>query len=270
MTENSYLLGIDTSAKLSIAIGIILFILLTIMYFSSELDSSPDNDSLFKKLISIFFFIFLLLILSIGVSIAFFLIIYPFINLILQKFLTLNFYTREVSQGTLGLRITSILLGFNFLKSSYNFWADTLAQNHEDLTAEYVDLQNINPFMTDTEINFIILSQNLIYGAVTLLLWIFIFLSKSSKSLLELRVVIWGLFFIIDDWSIISDNLIALKGRVLKWHRLRIIFFNALLVAFLVSACFRQLNHTPSSIVITLILSLLIIFNGIFFFKTSI
>ena len=252
MLENSYLIGLDISIKISVGIGIIFLIAIFIYYILYE-----ENN------IGTFFGVLLI---SLGVCISSFLLIYPLYNLILQDFLNLEFYHNEISQGTLALRITSLLLGFNFLKSLYNFIENKIKETQEKLTASYPELVEIVSFIKDDFINFIIVTQNLIYAAIVLLLWIFIFL---SKSLFELRIVSWGLFFIIDDWAIISDNLIALKGRILKWHRLRILFFNGLLSTLIISACFRQLDNLLFSIIITVILFILVLFNGIFFFPTD-
>ncbi|MDZ8185593.1 MAG: hypothetical protein RMX96_12150 [Nostoc sp. ChiSLP02] len=189
--------------------------------------------------------------------------VYLVCNLLLQKFFTLEFYTKEISQGTLGLRLTSILLSFNFFRSLYNLTEDKFLDIHKKLTDNYPDLQNIKSLMDDTSITLLILCQNAIYVFIILLLWIFVFL---SKSLLELKVTSWGLFFIVDDWAIISENLIALKGRVLKWHRLRILFFNGFLFIFIVVACFRKLENTLLSFLVSLFLGLLMLFTTTGFF----
>lgn len=252
MIENNYyLIGLATCTKISLGIWIILCIFILIKNFT-------DNDNSENYLDKIYLTIFFFFVLGLGVFISSFLVIYPLYNLFLQDFLDLGFYQKEISQGALQLRFTSLLLGFNFLKSMYNFVADRLLANQKKLIADYPDLQKIEPRMNEYNINVIILTQNLIYGAVTLLLWIFIFL---SKSLLELRLVTWGLFFIIDDWAIISDNFIALKGRILKSHKLRIIFFNALLFSLIVTACFRELNNILLSIFITLTFCGLVLLN---------
>lgn len=254
MLENTYLIGLEISTKISIGIGIIFFFVFFIKLFIP----------FWKNFINDFDAILLLFIYSLGVSISSFLVIYPLYNLILQSFWDLDFYQKQISLGTLALRITSLLLGFNFLKSLYIFITSKLKKTQDKLVADYADLQNIEPLINLEAINFILLTQNLIYGAIILLLWIFIFL---SKSLFELRIVSWGLFFIIDDWAIISDNLIALKGRILKWHRLRILFFNGLLSTLIISACFRQLNNLLFSIIITAILFVLVLLNSSYHFQ---
>lgn len=259
MLENSYLIGLATSIKISIGIGIIFFIVFIVFYSKIFI---PD----WKNIINDFDALFLLFIYSLGVSTSCFLLIYPLYNLISQIIFNLEFYQKEISQGTLALRITSLLLGFNFLKSLYIYITSKLKENQDKLVADYPDLQKIEPLINVQAISFLLLTQNLIYGAVILLLWIFIFL---SKTLFELRVVSWGLFFIIDDWAIISDNLIALKGRILKWHRLRIVFFNGLLSILMISACFRQLNNLLFSLLITVILFVLVYLNTFYFFSTN-
>lgn len=258
MMEIDYLLGLELSKNIAITIGVISFILMTLLYLFNT-NNTFENFSIFlDKILRV---IFLFTSISIGLSIASFLIIYPTLNLGFQKFFTLAFYTKEISQGTLSLRVTSILLAFNFLKSAYNLINEKNFENHRKLTADYPDLQRMQPLMKYTSIDLLILSQNLIYGTITLLLWVFIFL---SKSLLELHLVIWALFFIIDDWAIISDNLIALKGRILRWHKIRILLFNGLLYYFILSACSQQFSNLYLFL-IHAFLTLLVIINATLF-----
>ena len=256
MNENSYLIGLEISKNISLFIWIIYFIYI-------QFDVYKDNTlSLSFRIRTII----LVSLVSIGMFISSFLIIYPILNILLQNFQSIAFYKHDISQGTLGLRITSIILSLSFLKSFYNLTNNKFLENHRDLTVEYSDLQELTSFFNDDKINFIILFQNLFYGTITLVLWVFILL---SKSFLELQVIIWGLFFIVDDWAIISDNLIALKGRLLKWHKFRIIFFNFFLFSFLISACFKQLDSVLFSILITFILGLLIILITVGFYQQT-
>lgn len=250
MLENTYLIGLEISTKISIGIGIIFFIA-TFIY---SIHYGENNIGT----------LFGVLLISLGVCISSFLFIYPLYNLILQNIFNLEIYKKEISQGTLGLRIASVILGFNCLKIIYISSEEKMQKNQDKLVSDYPDLQTIKPLMDNISINATILTQKLIYVTIVLLLWVFIF---KSKSLLELQVVSWGLFFIIDDWEIISDNLIALKGRILKWHRLRIVSFNIFLSILIISACFRQLDNLLFSIIITVILFVLVLANASYHFQ---
>lgn len=255
MIETNYLLGLELSKNISFISGGVFFVLMSYIIWFSEV---TEGSNWIAKLLGYFLFF----IISVGISIISFLVIYPLLNLVLHKSFNLVFYTKEISQGTLSLRFTSVLLGFNFLRISYNLIAEKFSNNYKELIADYPDLQNISSYNSEGNISAIILSQNLIYGATVLLLWIFVFL---SKSFFEIRLIIWGLFFIVDDWAIISDNLIALKGRILRWHRIRILFFNGLLFCSVVSACFRRLDNLLYSIIVTTFLLIVVLANTFFF-----
>ncbi len=140
MLDNSYLIGLAISTKISLWIGIIFFIVMFFIYSISDRVNSEIDGNYFGLLVYLF-------IVTLGVSISSFLLIYPLCNLILQKYLNLELYQKEISQGTLALRITSLLLGFNFLKSLYNYLADKLLENQNKLIADYPDLKTIEPQM---------------------------------------------------------------------------------------------------------------------------
>ena len=181
MNQNTYLIGLEISTKISVAIGLAL----SILFLLGILSYKEGDSHRYDLLTNTFAFVFLFIIITIGVSITSFLVLYPLLNLLLQNFIDLDFYKKEISQGTLGLRVTSLILGLNYFKGLYNWFSDRLLENHKELVADYPSLQNIEPRMDDNNINITIVSQNIIYGAVTLLLWVFIFL---STSLLELKV----------------------------------------------------------------------------------
>ncbi|BDI14598.1 hypothetical protein ANSO36C_04000 [Nostoc cf. commune SO-36] len=264
--NDTYLLGLDDCKNISIAIPLfcncVFLVVLFIMFFFDNDDSYNFGDKIEVFVFSLLFSMGI----SFSVSISLFLLSYPLWNLYLQEggLFNLQVYSKEITQGTLGLRITSLLLSFSYLQSLYNAVADRIPKITTELVSDYPDLKDIKPFSSNSTIKIIIITQNIFYGAITLLLWIFIF---SSKSLIELRIVSWGLFFIVDDWAIIHDNLIALKGRILRWHRFRILFFNGLMTFSILSACFRKLEHGLFTGLISLLLITLISMNALAFFN---
>jgi hypothetical protein len=52
----------------------------------------------------------------------------------------------------------------------------------------------------------------------------------------------WLLFFVFDDWTIIAGYARSLKGRIFPWHAVRIHFFNAGLIFFLLILIFQQFS----------------------------
>lgn len=256
MNENFYLRGIEICFIVSALIAVICSV-----YMDSQ---KPENNNYsFYSNIKKFGIDKAV---DVGIGVSIFLMIYPIINLLLNS-QHIDFYKDDLEEGIIGLRIASIVLGFNFLKSFYNCLNNNFSDNHKKLTIEYPDLQNLKSSIDDNYINMIILTQNLIYSTIAFSAWTFIFL--SIPTMLQSKLIRWGLFFIIDDWAIISDNLIFLKGRVLKLHKLRIILFNFLLFFLTISAIFQVFKISIYSIYFSISFGVLIVVNMIMFYPKT-
>ncbi|MBW4616162.1 MAG: hypothetical protein KME21_23385 [Desmonostoc vinosum HA7617-LM4] len=255
--EINYLAGINVCFFSSLLLTLIVFATILFQRFYLDRYNPPVVDFFTKDLLLIFIYF-------LGCVISFLLVLYPFINLFNQSQPFFTLYQGEITRGTLALRITSVLLGFKFLKGFYNFYQDKYLEVQNQLIAEYHDLNKLSYKMNENTINFLISTQNIIYGAVTFIIWIFVIFYKDRTSLASLMS--WGLFFIIDDWGIVCDNLIALKGRTLKFHKYRILGFNIFLYILSLIVCFGNMS-LAIAILISLILGYVVIKNTVIWLR---
>lgn len=198
--------------------------------------------------------------LAVTFGIAVLLFIHPIINLFKQPFLDFEFYRQELSTGILVLRINSILFGYKALTVITQIEKD----ENEFLAnfSTYSDLKEIKNVISSNFIGLIVLTQSVIYTSITLELWYLILFFQTS---LETRLVSWGLFFIADDWNIIADNFVALKGRIFESHKWRIIIFNIFLIFTIIIACFKNLPIFVTAMIF-LYLGILLLVNFVCWF----
>ena len=78
------------------------------------------------------------------------------------------------------------------------------------------------------------------YGLFLVVLANLWFLTLHQAETVQIALMSWAFFFIIDDWAIIRDYSYALKGRVFGAHKLRIHVFNVLLIAVLVVTVLQE------------------------------
>ncbi|MDF2388737.1 hypothetical protein JMG10_45405 [Nostoc ellipsosporum NOK] len=228
--ENQYLLDlINISISASVTSAIFLFFKIKKYYNDRDYNWNIDFYGILVRILFI-------LILTLASSVTVFLLIHPIINLSKQPFLDFQFYRQELSTGILVLRINSILFGYKAL-----ILITQIEKDENEFLANfstYSDLKEIQNVISSNLIGLIVLTQSVIYTSITLYLWYLILFFQTS---LETRLVSWGLFFIADDWNIIADNLVALKGRIFESHQWRIIIFNIFLVFTILIACFKNL-----------------------------
>ncbi|BAZ51374.1 hypothetical protein NIES4103_40230 [Nostoc sp. NIES-4103] len=251
--QNQYLLDlINFSIGASVASAIFLF-----FKINKGINYDYDLDNNF--IVSLLTFLFVM-VLTIASSFTVLLFIHPIINLFKQSFLDFQFYRQELITGILVLRINSILFGYKALILITKFDKDT-----DDFLANfstYSDLEQISDVINIDTIRGILLTQSVIYTSITFFLWYLILFFQAS---LETRLVSWGLFFIADDWNIIADNFVALKGRIFELHKWRIIIFNIFLVFTILIACFKNLPIVVTGISV-LYFGFLVFVNSISWF----
>lgn len=143
----------------------------------------------------------------------------------------------EISTGILPLRITSFTIGLNntitILKTI------NLEQGHpynEDSVKELFYFKEFQELKIDSKIEsyrnrmahlYLNISQNTIYLMAALILWISFYLNIHTIITVLLS---YTLFYIADDWKIIFKYSLAIKGRILKCHSNKIIFFDLLIL----------------------------------------
>lgn len=110
------------------------------------------------------------------------LILYPIVEFFLMEYgkveLNQDYFYNNITDGTITLRITSILVGYLILKKAKHFAKSII------------------------DIDF---HQNSIYGFSILLLWLCKYFKVETLYVLVLNFTV---FFIVDDWRIVSKSLI--------------------------------------------------------------
>lgn len=126
----------------------------------------------------------------------------------------------ELRTGTFGLRISSLLVGSVALVATWHLADD------DDPPGADVDLDGVDvePYLETEDIEHLIAAQNGVYLGVIAALW---FLWERGDTGVLGALLNWALFFVVDDWIIISGYERALEGRTLTSHRVRIGVFNA-------------------------------------------
>lgn len=192
--------------------------------------------------------------------------IFSIVNFLLQPFYSFDFIAHELASGTLQLRITSILLGWQIayttLRISYSSSGGRkkfLFVNFDaNLLSKYPDIDALEPLQEGS--GFILLPQFFqfaFYTCVIITLWlILIFQASSLWSQLSNFLV----FFILDDWAIVSDYENALKGRIISGHAWKIFVFNLLLLT-LCTLAFVLTGTYKYGAVFLVIASILLVFR---------
>jgi hypothetical protein len=182
------------------------------------------------------------------------------------------FIERELSNGVFALRITSLFICYRSLAYiAQLIWVYAL-HYHDSVedkrrrrffdraSTEYPELdralsQEESGNVRDEDQDLINLSQWGLYAMVLTDLWALRILPlPPEESILvppfwfqvEVSLLVallgWALFFVFDDWAIITQYARSLKGRIFPGHARRIDFFNAVLIGPLLILIFQQFS----------------------------
>lgn len=202
-----------SSGFLLTAINVALIVLIGLTYMNYQ--SKGKNLFISFAIISGNFIIFF---------IPLFLLLFPLVNLISQYevVLRLDFLEAEINSGVLALRISSIMIFINIVLLAGKKYEFILAERISAIYFQYV-----------------------FYGLTLVMLWILTIMSKVSLSTVLLS---WAIFFIIDDWAIITSYSNELKTHPIKAHANRILFFNTGILLLLVYTIFIHFGFIISLI----------------------
>jgi hypothetical protein len=193
-------------------------------------------------------FIFVVLFFTVLISLGCFAIIFPITNIILQHWNTTEhkqLLKEELSNGILLVRVTSVYLGvkaffimfyeFTFIKILMDKLPHKLAFIVRYLIGfltrvrmtGYTEIDNLPYHIPESMLVLYITFQYFYYLLVITVIWLFAAHNIHTTYTFFVNLV---LFFITDDWIIISDYLSALKGRILRGHFRRVMGVNFLLL----------------------------------------
>lgn len=166
--------------------------------------------------------------------------IYPILNLVYNyEIISGNWLDQELANGLIGLRISSVIIGItSLIYTIETVTSESLFSSKRILTKQgkFQELSNLSIHISGEDLNYIIIGQYGFYLLIIIMLWISSILDCSNTLLL---IINWALFFIIDDWAIISRYAIETNGRIFSTHRIRINIFN---IALLLLSSFYTLQ----------------------------
>jgi len=226
----SYSNGLVLIVWLTIAIAIILFILFLIIFLQTrgkeENLASPFLGA--TILVSCF---------AVYIGLVLFVLIFPLYNLLAQipSYIIEDYFFSEIGNGILFLRLSSFLLGCHVLEITINF------------------LRGNKPPKENSSEHRVLLcyAQYGLYLISVFCLWMCIINNFSSSLVILLN---WIVFFILDDWIIISSYYIKID-KILKSHIIRIILLNTvILIIFSITLIYHfKLIWSVIAIIITFI-----------------
>jgi hypothetical protein len=182
----------------------------------------------------------ILIFLMLGFGIIVFL--YPLFNIIFQwkVYSSIETFQSEISNGVIGMRVSSLILSWKIFQRAVKELSTAI--EHESVLKpkfEYVEFKKLNTNVEPYKINTIDYFQFGFYLQILIALWVFVINEKTS---IEIQILSWGLFFIIDDWNIISSYLHQLKGRILFFQQIKVWSFNLLLAILFILIIEKNYN----------------------------
>lgn len=200
----SYSKGLDQIVWLTIIITLILFIFFLIVFLQERgeenLASPFLGAALFASCIGVY------------IGLVLFVLIFPLYNFLSQISLYFieEFFFSEIENGILFLRLSSILLGFHVIEMTIKFLR--VNKSPKEIRSEHRAL--------------LCYSQYGLYLISIFCLWMCIINNFSSSLVILLN---WTVFFILDDWIIISAYYIKID-IIIKPHLRRILFLNTVIL----------------------------------------
>lgn len=143
-------------------------------------------------------------------------------------------FERQLFDGTLVLRISTIIFTGALLWKAIKY-----LQPREEQPEFLKDLHALPTHLIDRDRRLRDVAQSGIFVSALLALWILSALDITNKLTTFLA---FCFAFFADDWLIISDYSRSLKGRVLKWHTVRLAVANVLLIVLLAVVTWQEFH----------------------------
>ncbi len=221
----NYDFGLNTSIALGAAYGVI--VVGIVLYDGITTLDEPDGVyRLFNFLLLLFY--------ATTAAFSFQLFIFSIVNFgfNVHTFGLREVISQEIASGKLALRVVSILVGFQVAVRIFNhvLVEETMSTNFRLLTfakSQHKDLADLPELFDNGDTEKITLSQFSIYLVALFVLWNCV---HSSIENIYTTSLSFALFFVVDDWIILSHYLEALKGRILQRHIIRIAVLNGIII----------------------------------------
>jgi hypothetical protein len=220
------------------------------------------SGSLLHRLKLKTFTLFGLLIVPVIVSLSLFPLVYSTSNLLTQEIATTTFWKHELSTGVFALRVSSYILSFQLVRSIFRFVkrkreiarvrsrrglaAEQIANFTVDLKPEEAKLWLRGDLALVASLQFAF------YLSAVAALWLS---AIDARHSLVTTLASWCIFFIADDWTIVSDYTDHFRVPAMTAHKYKIQLFNVTLLVLVPVSLFGS-EHVFIPIVLSMVLFL--------------
>ena len=219
-----------------------------------------------------------LLVISVGlaptlVTFTLFPIIYSIMSVSLQQFFELSFWQREIANGTLALRVTSLLITYQLARSIVRFVPrrkdlisarearglsrDDIADFTMSVTTEERQLWQLNDLilLAFFQFSFYLITLTALWGCAIVGIYTVVTALTS-----------WALLFIVDDWSVIADYCHQFNSLPIATHAVKVLCVDVILLVSVPTALYpAHLGIVWVAVSLTLFVSSL--FVALFFWR---
>lgn len=149
----------------------------------------------------------------------------------------------ELQSGVLPLRIATLLVAFYMTLEILDLFRE--AAPPEQINALFRpkfrsrSLTSLPPVIGVARMEYITFSRFAYYLGAILLLWILIHLGVAGGVA---ALIMWALFFIVDDWIVVAEYFRASGGRIMPSHAYRILLFDVVIFGACAYAAYATLE----------------------------
>lgn len=142
----------------------------------------------------------------------------------------------ELQTGVIGLRIASLLLGYRSIHVALRSFVPFSRRYLYDVGLASETLPDSTAKLSPYRLGRLICTQYFLYLIPICLLWACAIKGVSTLPIVALN---WALFFIVDDWNIIADNLVLMRGDIIRKHYWRVSVANMVIGGLFLYACYE-------------------------------
>ncbi|MBU2907797.1 hypothetical protein [Vibrio splendidus] len=225
---------IDYTLGYELALNIVTILVVLMLIFSvSVVKRVFENEGMLK---TILVGLLALVVIPICVYFVFFPILFTVTNFLNQDVLKISFWKEELSNGVFAIRVASCILSFKFISifieliRQNNLFERSLKKCQIEERNAINDIESLSEdqatLLLKKDLSFLSTLQFAFYLACVTSLW---FSIVSGESSMVVMLTSWCLFYIIDDWSIISEYSREHRVMPMGSHKKKVNIFNCLL-----------------------------------------
>ncbi|WP_346288249.1 hypothetical protein [Zoogloea sp.] len=219
-----------------------------------------------------------LIVISVGlapavVSFTLFPLIYSIMSVPLQQLFDISFWQREISNGALALRVTSLLLTYQLAQSIIRFVPRRreLIAARESRGLSHDDVADFTTSVTTEERQLWRQNDLLLLAFFQFSFYLITLTALWACSIVGINTVVtalasWALLFIVDDWSVIADYCHQFDSLPMAAHAAKVLCIDVILLLAVPAALYpAHLGIVWVAICLTLFVSSLLV--AMFFWR---